>query len=1160
MLLGVAFFAGVRASGPDMKLSADEYYDESNLQDFRIISSLGLTDDDIAAIGRVEGVRQVEPGYSCDVFSESEKAQLILRFMSLPETISKVTVEEGRLPEKTGECLVDVNFADKSGLKVGDTFTVTAPEDKTLSDELSTDTYTITGTATTPLYLSLERGSSTIGDGVLSSYVYVPSDTFTIEAYTQAVLTCDGTMAMQCYSDRYDDRISEIQDAIKGIEGDRCKIRYESIRADGQAEINDARSQIEDAKNELASAKNKLIDAQKKLDDANAEIADKEKEIADGENEIADKQDEINSGWQKYNDGYAEYQSGLETLNEKKAELEDGKSQLESAKAQLASGESQYQNGLAEYSAGLAQWNAGDGDSQLTKAQNGLAQAQAGLAQAQAGLEQAQTAQSQAQAALDAFNAMDAASKEKTAASSGMTSEQYAAYLQSSVSAAQASAAKLKETVGTLSETVTSLTAAVSRLQSSKDQLTSAKSTLDASRAQLDNAAAQIAQNETAIADGEEQLAAGQDELDQAKETLDASLKKLTDGQKQIDDAKAELENGKQALADAKAEIAGHQKELDDANAEYSEKSANAENEISENEQKVDDAQKDLDKLEVPTWYVLSRKALMSYVEYGQNTERIVAIGNVFPVIFFLVAALVCLTTMTRMVEENREQIGTLKGMGYRDSTIASKYIFYALTATLIGSVIGFLAGQKILPYFIINAYRILYNNLPVILMPNHADLSITATAAAIGSTMAATVAACFATARAVPAELMRPRAPKAGKRILLERIGFIWKKLSFSRKATFRNLFRYRKRFLMTVLGIGGCMGLLLTGFGIKDSIMAIGDIQFGKVDFHDADVLFSDDVTDAERSAIADAVAGNSNVSLSMPARAETLDSTEEGKDVKYSSYLYVISDPQQLPEFVSLHSRTSNETYSLTDDGVVVDEKFAKLLHLSPGSEFTIWKTDTESVNVTVSAVMENYFYHYIYFTPSYYEKTFGEAPEYNEVMVNLKDTSDQAQDAFREAAVRNSGVSGVTFTTKLANRIHDMLRSMDAIIYVIVIAAGALSFIVLYNLNNINIAERKRELATLKVLGFYEKEVSTYVLRENIWLTLIGTALGIIFGIFLHHYVILTAEIDIMMFGRMISWTSCLISIGLTFLFSFLVNFVMRFRIRKIDMVESMKSAE
>jgi putative ABC transport system permease protein len=1160
VLLGVAFFAGVRAAGPDMKLSADYYYDQSNLQDIRIVSSLGLTDDDIEAIRAISGVKDVEAGYSCDVFADSDKAQLILRYMSLPQTISKVTVKEGRLPEKDGECLVDENFENKSDWKIGDTFSVTAPEDTELSDELSTNTFTIVGIGTTPLYLSLERGSSTIGDGVLSSYVYVPSDTFTIEAYTQAVLTCEGTAALECYSDEYDDRIKALEDEIDQMDGERCSIRYAQIKADGQADIDDARSQIEDAKNKLATAKNKLIDARNQLDDANQEIQDKEKELADGEKEIADKQEDIDNGWQEYNDGYAQYESGLSQLNEKAQELASGKSQLEAAKAQLASGEAQYQQGLAEYNAGLAKWNAANGDASLAQTQAGLAQAQAGLDQANAGLAQAKDGLEKAQSALGAFQAADDAGKQSMASAFGLSVEEYAAQLQSSVEQAGAASAQASASVNQLTATVAQLTSARDQLQASKDQLTSAKASLDSSRASLDSASAEIQSNDAALSSGEAQLEEGREELADAKETLDSSYSQLNDGQNQLDDAKAELEDGKQKLADAKNEIADKEQELDDAQKEYDEQSADAETEISDNEQKVDDAQKDLDELEVPTWYVLNRKTLMSYVEYGQNAERIVAIGNVFPVIFFLVAALVCLTTMTRMVEENREQIGTLKALGYRNSVIAFKYVFYALFATLIGSVIGFLAGQKILPYFIINAYKILYDNLPDILMPNHAGLSISATAAAIGSTMAATIAACYAATRAVPAELMRPRAPKAGKRILLERIGIIWSHLNFSKKATFRNLFRYKKRFFMTILGIGGCMGLLLTGFGLKDSIMAIGDIQFGKVDFHDADVMLDDDISDSDEQAIEKAVASDEDTENYMPVLSETLDTSESGSDVKRSSYVYVISDPSKLPDFVSLHSRLSREEYALTDDGVVVDEKLAKLNHLTAGSEFTIWKSDTEGVTVKVSAVMENYFYHYIYISPAYYQEKFGETPEYNELMVKLKDTSDEAQDSFRQRITACDSVSGINFTTKFSERVHDMLRSMDAIIYVIVIAAGALSFIVLYNLNNINIEERKRELATLKVLGFYESEVSSYVLRENIWLTLIGALLGIIFGLFLHYYVIVTAEIDIMMFGRLINGISYVWSIGLTFLFSMLVNLAMRFRLRKINMVESMKTVE
>lgn len=1133
VMLGVAFFSGVRAAGPDMKLSADKYYDDTNLQDIRIVSTLGLTEDDIDAIRKVDGVQNVEPGYSCDVFADSNTSQLIMRFMSLPEKISKVTLVSGRFPEKDGECLVDTNFAAKSGYKIGDTFTVTTPEDTKLSDELKADQYTIVGTGITPLFLSLERGSSTIGSGVLNSYVFVPASSFAMDVYTQAVLTVKGASGLLCYSDEYDTLIGNIEDNIGKIDKDRCNIRYASVKADGQAEIDDARAQIEKAKNELSDAKKKLTDAQQQLSDAKAEVSEKKQEILDGEQEISEKQEEIDSGKQKLSDGYDAYYAGQDELNSQIDTLNAGKARLAEAVSQYNSGEAQYTSGLAQYNSGLAQWNAAGGDANLEKISDGLKTANAALAQTESALSQLQLSYEADKAA-----GADAAALAQT----------------------EAKISALNENKKSISDQISALNAQQAKLQEEKSKLDASKATLDTSRAQLDAASAEINKNQADIDAADEKITAAQAQLDASYQELQENEATLADGQAKLDEAKKELEDGKNKLSEAESEISSHEQELTDAQKKYDEKSADAEKEIKANESKLDDAQKELDELEKPTWYVLNRKTLTSYTEYGQNTERIVAIGDVFPVIFFLVAALVCLTTMTRMVEENREQVGTLKALGYKSRTIASKYIAYALIATMTGSVAGFLLGQKLLPYFIIRAYKILYDNLPEILLPIHPMLSFTATAAAIGTTTLSAAFACIKEATAVPADLMRPLAPPSGKRILLEKIDFLWKRLNFSQKATFRNLFRYKKRFFMTVLGIGGCMGLLLTGFGLKDSIMAIGTIQFGKIDFHDADVMFSDGILQEKQNNIYSKVLSDENTKEAVPAMTVTMDFAVDGNDEKRSGYVVVPKDTENFSDYISMHDRMTGETYRLNDDGVVLTEKIASLMNVHAGDEFYLYKSDTEKYKVRISAVMENYFYHYAYISPAYYEKIFGEKPEYNEIIVKMKEADTDSENGFRSRMMKNDGISGINFTTAMKTRIANMLKSMDALIYVVVLAAGALAFIVLYNLNNINIEERKRELATLKVLGFQNEEISAYVLRENVWLTAMGAAAGVFFGIPLHYFLIRTAEIEIMMFGRSINPVSYLYSIGLTLLFASLVNVVMHFSLKKIDMVESLKSIE
>ncbi|MDO4554060.1 MAG: FtsX-like permease family protein, partial [Lachnospiraceae bacterium] len=632
---------------------------------------------------------------------------------------------------------------------------------------------------------------------------------------------------------------------------------------------------------------------------------------------------------------------------------------------------------------------------------------------------------------------------------------------------------------------------------------------------------------------------------------LEKAEKELKSGKKQLEEGKSQLKKAKEELSEGKADYKK-------ANKKWKKKKAEAEEDIADAKQKLADAKVDLADLEMPEWYVLSRNSIETYVEYEQNAERIEAIGEVFPVIFFLVAALVCLTTMTRMVSEDRTQIGVLKALGYTRMQISMKYLLYALSSTLIGSLIGIVAGQKILPVVIIKAYGIMYNNLPDILSPLYLKYSLMSTAAALVCVVWAAWSACKKTLREVPANLMRPVAPKLGKRVFLERIPWIWNRLGFSKKAAVRNLVRYKKRLYMTVFGIGGCMGLLLVGFGLKDSIMSIGTLQFGQVRLYDASIGIEDDASEEEKDTLYEKLQNDERVKDQIFVKEAAVDvSANHGTK---SAYMVVPKEPKRLNTFIALKERLSDKKYHLSDDGVILTEKIASLLEVQVGDSIELKEDDTKGIKVTVTGIVENYFYHYVFLSPALYEKLYGEEPEYGSIYTRNVENGDAFEDQFKQEYIDLSMVSDVTFVSKTAKRVADMLKSMDTIIYVLVISAGLLAFVVLYNLNNINISERKRELATLKVLGFYDGEVSRYIFRENLILTLLGTIAGVGIGIALHRFVIITAEIDSMMFGRNITLKSYLISVLLTMMFALFVNAFMHFKMKKIDMIESLKSVE
>ncbi|WP_291567393.1 MULTISPECIES: ABC transporter permease [unclassified Clostridium] len=556
-------------------------------------------------------------------------------------------------------------------------------------------------------------------------------------------------------------------------------------------------------------------------------------------------------------------------------------------------------------------------------------------------------------------------------------------------------------------------------------------------------------------------------------------------------------------------------------------------------------------------WYIKTRDSNEGIRGFQDDSDRIKAIGTAFPLIFFLVATLVCLTTMTRMVEEHRIQIGTLKALGYSKFSIVSQYFIYAFTASVIGSIIGVILGFKIFPFLIFNAYRIMYT-IPPVVGNFHIDLAITSALVAIFCTTLAAVGASIKELVAVPAILMRPKAPKAGKRILLERIRFIWKRMSFTEKVTARNILRYKKRFFMTVIGVAGCTTLLITGFGLKDSIVAVTEKQFGEIYTYDLkgylresihedkEYLFMDELKDYDE--IEDSL-------LSFEKNIKVESNNKENSSVE--GYILIPKDVDKLNEFINL--REENGKIDIGDNGVVITKKLSKLLNIKEGDNIEI-SLDDKTVNATVNHITEHYVSHYVYMSPKYYEKLFDDKVNYNAFSSKLKNKDTNQEDKLSKEMMKNPKIATINFTTSISDSFKKTMDSVDSVILVLIASAGALAFVVMYNLTNINISERMRELATIKVLGFYDKEVAGYVYRENIILSIIGTLVGVILGVFLHKYVITTAETDMVMFSREIKIMSFIYSAILTIVFSSLVNIVMYKKLKKINMVESLKSAE
>ncbi len=1066
MALGVAFYAGVRSAEPDMQLSAKDFFDSTDYMDIRVLGTLGMTEEDVTAIGGIGGIAVAEGGYQTELFLASGHKDYQMNVYSMGDAVTRVYVTEGRIPQAPDECFMDEDFLRNAGYHIGDVITLKAEEDTELSDVLHQDTFTIVGYGSYPNYLSWNRGSVSIGTGVEDGFLFVTKDAFSMEVYTVVYATVEGAKNLNPYQDDYKELVAKVAERVEAIAGTRCEIRYEEITKPYWDDVAEAEKEIADAEAEIA-------DGEKELADAEAELADAEKEIADGEKELAD-------GEKKLADGKIDWENGQEEYYKAEGRLNAARLDLEDALALITAGEQE-----------------------LVKAKDEITAAELQIANGEKELKETKTQLSVARLELDG-------------AKPYMPEQEYIARN-------------------------IALNEAVQKAQNAEDELNAAKAALETAKTEFVLGEQEITEARKQYREGKEEYEAGVAELAQAKLDLEAGKEELATAEADLIQGKAELEDAKIKLADGKKEVEDGKQELADAKVK-----------LADGKAELADAKKELSDIAVPEWYVLDRETVQQVVEYGMDSERIGKLGDVFPAVFYLVAALVSLTTMTRMIEEERTQIGTMKALGYEKGAIVSKYMWYSLSATLLGGGIGVIVGSYFFPWVIITAYGILYSHIPNVITPVQWELSLMSVLLAVVCTVVATLSSCYKELAATPAILMRPVAPTAGKRVFLERIKFLWNSMNFSWKATCRNLFRYKKRFFMTIFGIGGCMALLLVGFGLQDSVMEVVNNQFRKIWTYDAYLAINDETMDIESKD------GFSKVENYMLIESKNLDA-ESDAAVK-SVTLFVPETLDGLEEFLKLQDRVTGEKYTLTEEGVVLSEKLAKMLEVSVGEEVELYIDDMTKRPVKITAIAENYMSHYIYMCATQYREVFDKAPEYNQMYLKFGNLKAEEEGEFSREMLQDDAVDSVIFVHELEETVTVMMQALNLVVVVLIVAAGMLAFIVLYNLNNINIIERRRELATLKVLGFYDGEVAAYVYRENILLTVLGIVAGVIMGIFLHRFVILTVEVDLIMFGRNIEAPSFLYSILLTGLFSVLINGGMFFKLAKIDMVESLKSAE
>lgn len=1018
--LGVLIFAGVGSAGPDMELTADRTFDKANLMDIQVLGTLGVTEDDMASILRIDGVVAAEPSYQMDMICVQNGREYIVRAISLPEKINKYTIVDGRAPKSEDECVVDIEFIKATGYDIGATIQLLSGNSFDLFSKLKNNKFTIVGTVSSAMYINSERGTSSIGDGSVSSFVMLPEEAFDMDSYSAIYVTVDGAKELNSFSDEYKEKVDGVVEGIKAIADERSQIRYSEVKSKTD-------DYLQRADEEYAKGK---ATAQRKLDDAYNKLKQANQAIVDGRNALADKEDQI-----------AQAEEAIEKVQEPMAQAT---AYLETAKKQVEDGQKTYDEYVK-------------------------------------------------------------------------TLEDLRAKIEEQKQAAQ------KETDPDKQK---GMAAAILYAENTANNL-------------------------------EKQLANSKVKLDEGRAEIEKTEKQLNDYKKKIELAKTNITEIKAQIEIAKTKFEEAETELEYNKQDYSLARKDIEEDLADAQKKLDNARDYINNLSKPEWYVFNRSYIPSCASLDKDIHSLNRIATFFPVFFFIIATLVCLTTMTRMVEEERTLIGTYKALGYSNRAIASKYISYAFLACAIGSAAGFLLGEKLVPKIVLKAYSVSYYGLGAPIIPYNVLLAVVSCATAIVCVCFATYFACRKSLKTPSAELMRPEAPKGGKRILLERITPLWARLNFNQKAAMRNLFRYKKRFFMTVLGVGGCMALLLVAFGIGDSVKAMSQKQYSEIFKYNFTLGYESEIDRKDRRELTELLRYFDGVEDTAQV-LRTVNYFSAGEK-SVSGYFIVPEDLAKFPSFVELKNRSTNEQLTLSNNGVIITEKLAELLGLDVGDSITIKASENDSnpKKVTVSGITENYVLHYVYMSPELYEKTFNVSVPFNSMYVKAKSDNETL---FVAQLMTLNGVSSASTIASEKTFVDSMSTNLSSVVFVLIGAAALLAFIVLYNLNNININERRRELATIKLLGFYNRELAAYIYRENVWLSLIGIAIGTLGGIFLHRFIMHTAESDMIMLGRQIDWLSFVISIALSAFFAVVVNLIMLRKFKKIDMVESLKSVE
>ncbi len=1127
IILGSGFFVGLRVSKDGMILTAEKYLTEQTFFDFDIRSTLGVTADDADAFLALEGVADAEVSFEADALvtvgdAEDEYAFAIY---SMPQRINMPCLLEGRYPESADECVVD----SKAGLELTDTVRITDTNDDDTLDLFTGRELTVVGVCTAPLYLNYERGSTSVGSGGIAGFLYVEPELFDDVGYfTNLYLVMEDMPSP--YSDEYSDMYDELEPKVTALAEERGDLRYSQIVEDADGELSDAQEEYDEA-----------------LDEYNTERADAERELADAWEELQDAQRQIEDARQEIADGYRELD---ESEADARQELRDAEDTLNESLATLNDNEATYNESLSAYEDGVSQYNAGLSEYENSAALLALTGEQLNDAYGELETRQesfdallssvAAAVSSYVGAELDGEALLDALARgdEKITAVTGTV-------LASIPDSPVGTVAELLAADGALDEGWQEYYGGLAQYNDGMAQLAEAKAQLDSTAALLAESEAQLRSARAQLDDGWTQYYDGQRELEDGRRELEDSLES---GRRELSDAEAEL-------ADAESEYSDGLRDYEDARAEADDQFADAERELADAEAELEDARQEIADIERPTVYVLSRWSNVGFACFDSDTDIVRNVAKVFPIFFFLIAALICVTTIKRMVDEQRSQLGVLMALGYGKGAIMSKFILYSGTATVLGCVIGVFLGSWLIPTVVWQAYKIMYYFSDTIIFTIDPVLSLGTFAAYLLAMLFVTWISCRKELSETPANIIRPKPPKNGKRVLLERVGFIWNRLSFMWKVSMRNIFRYRQRTLMMILGVAGCTALMITGFGIKNSISGVVDAQYEEITFYDLSVTFTDDMSADKQAEFTSGVGDRADGVLFLNQSAVTAVSGKKEKSVNLN--VIGAGDADRVGDFISYHSSKGTELEYPQDGGALISTGLAESLELDVSDTFTV-RTDEDALTLTVTGVFDNYVDNYVCVTADTYREQCGADAEVNTALVLAGEDADVGE--LSSYILGLDSVINVSENDAIRNRVNSMLTSLNYIVLLTIVCSAALAFTVIYNLTNINITERMREIATVKVLGFYDIESAAYVLRENIVMTIVGAALGVPLGIALNTFVMDQIKVDTIRFTPNIHGMSFVYSLMLTLLFSLLVDVFMYFRLNRINTAEALKAAE